>query len=193
MRCRGHRHQPPGAGGPLDRQPHPRGRDGPAGLQRRPAARETLRCIDAAALSFELFAGASVREAGVESPYELSRPLHPGEKISYFISHSWHDEVLLEAPVKSNMCISSCEMNLKIGVPIHLYCAGQHQNVRKFEARPKWEQLQAVIAQYKARHGRAPTFWLDKARRLFRPAWPRVPRVLAESNCYIMTRSCVSC
>ena len=70
-------------------------------------ARENLRCIDAAALSFELFSGASVREAGVESPYELSRPLLPGEKISYFISHSWHDEVSLEAPVESTCAFAA--------------------------------------------------------------------------------------
>ena len=40
---------------------------------------------------FELFAGGSVRDAGVAKFYDLSRPVAPKEQIDFFISHSWSD------------------------------------------------------------------------------------------------------
>jgi hypothetical protein len=52
---------------------------------------EKLRCVDWTAITRDLF-DVSVREASSISVYEISRPIHPGEVIDYFISHSWHDD-----------------------------------------------------------------------------------------------------
>jgi hypothetical protein len=52
---------------------------------------EKLRCVDWTAITRDLF-DVSLREASSISVYEISRPIHPGEVIDYFISHSWHDD-----------------------------------------------------------------------------------------------------
>ena len=55
-------------------------------------ARKNLRCVDfETIISKKLLSNGSVRDANVKSYYELSRPVAPGEKIDFFISHSWHD------------------------------------------------------------------------------------------------------
>ena len=50
-------------------------------------AKENLRCVEWRNLSLKLFEDSK----GNDRTYALSRPVREGEKIDYFISHSWHD------------------------------------------------------------------------------------------------------
>jgi hypothetical protein len=55
-------------------------------------ARVNLRCVDfETIIAKNLLTNGSVRDTGVESFYSLGRSVTPGEKIDFFISHSWHD------------------------------------------------------------------------------------------------------
>ena len=49
-----------------------------------------FRCIDWNKITLELFT-ISVRDKSAEKLYDLSRPLHPNESVTYFISHAWDD------------------------------------------------------------------------------------------------------
>ena len=45
-------------------------------------------------MSLELMTGSICGAGGADMKglYELSRPVMPGEKITFFMSHSWHDD-----------------------------------------------------------------------------------------------------
>mmetsp|Transcript_3204 Transcript_3204/g.7531 ORF Transcript_3204/g.7531 Transcript_3204/m.7531 type:complete len:196 (+) Transcript_3204:2-589(+) len=66
--------------------------------------------------------GAICGSAGFTSQYHLSRPVLKGEKIDFFMSHSWHDDWV-----------------------------------------EKFKKLELLAGAFHAKHGRYPTFWLDKA------------------------------
>lgn len=56
-------------------------------------AMSNLRCVDFSTLSMELLIRASSVVVVPEgSLFNFSRPLEPGEKIDFFLSHSWHDD-----------------------------------------------------------------------------------------------------
>eukprot|EP00928_Gymnodinium_smaydae_P008031 TRINITY_DN12887_c0_g2_i1.p1 TRINITY_DN12887_c0_g2~~TRINITY_DN12887_c0_g2_i1.p1 ORF type:complete len:652 (+),score=49.96 TRINITY_DN12887_c0_g2_i1:110-1957(+) len=55
-------------------------------------ARQELRCIDWQSFNLEVMQGKIPADADIQSSFELSRPLRPGEMIDYFISHSWYDD-----------------------------------------------------------------------------------------------------
>ena len=55
-------------------------------------ARKNLRCVEyETIISMELLTNGSVRDSSKESLYDLGRDVKKGEKIDFFISHSWHD------------------------------------------------------------------------------------------------------
>ena len=55
-------------------------------------ARKNLRCVDfETIIAKDLLTNGSVRAEGEASFYDLGRSVAPGEKIDFFISHSWHD------------------------------------------------------------------------------------------------------
>lgn len=56
-------------------------------------ANTNLRCIDWRNMSFELFNSSSTN-GKVDGNQTLSRHLRSGEKIDFFLSHSWHDDAL---------------------------------------------------------------------------------------------------
>lgn len=83
-------------------------------------ATRNLRCIDWRNMSLELMDTCS--ECGrVQGSYKLSRPVRAGERIDFFLSHSWHDD-----PVQ------------------------------------KWSRLEHIAETFMRKHGRYPTFWLDR-------------------------------
>jgi len=84
--------------------------------------RSSLRCIEWEKLSRRLFTGKNKngRQDAVVNAYQLSRPVRPGERIDYFLSHSWHDD-----------------------------------------GDDKYDHLEDISAQFRQKHGRFPTFWLD--------------------------------
>jgi len=51
-----------------------------------------LRCIDWSQISLDLMMGATCNSSAILNHFHLSRPLRPGEKIDFFLSHSWHDD-----------------------------------------------------------------------------------------------------
>ena len=56
-------------------------------------AQEHLRCIDWSGITRELMTGTVCGGTGVSCDlYGLSRAARPGERISFFMSHSWHDD-----------------------------------------------------------------------------------------------------
>lgn len=55
--------------------------------------RRNLRCINWEAMTFELMSG-TTRAGRTAGNYDLSRPVLAGEKIDYFLSHSWHDDAV---------------------------------------------------------------------------------------------------
>jgi hypothetical protein len=55
-------------------------------------ARKNLRCVDfETIIAKNLLLNGSVRDCAAESFYSMGRNVAPGEKIDFFISHSWHD------------------------------------------------------------------------------------------------------
>ena len=54
-------------------------------------AHANLRCIRSSKIEIGLFDG-SLRESSTERMYDRSMPVPAGEKIDFFISHSWHDQ-----------------------------------------------------------------------------------------------------
>ena len=59
-------------------------------------ARQSLRCIDWVNITKELMTGAICGAVDatlqMNQLFELSRPVRKGERIDYFMSHSWHDD-----------------------------------------------------------------------------------------------------
>ena len=84
-------------------------------------ARKRLRCINWESITKELMMTMSSSSLTTGQLDALSRPLRHGERIDYFMSHSWYDD-----------------------------------------ADGKWNALLRSVDQFKALHGRYPTFWLDK-------------------------------
>jgi len=58
-------------------------------------AKQNLRCINFKDLTLDLFKQ-SVRDTSSKSYYSYSRSVSPGERIDYFISHSWSDDGVLK-------------------------------------------------------------------------------------------------
>jgi len=84
--------------------------------------RQQLRCIEWQNVTRRLFTGKNKngRQDSVQDAYSLSRPVRNGERIDYFLSHSWHDD-----------------------------------------GDDKYDQLENLVASFRQKHGRFPTFWLD--------------------------------
>jgi len=60
-------------------------------------AHQTLRCIEWQNITKELMTSAicgtaADKESETHQLFEMSRPRQPGERIDYFMSHSWHDD-----------------------------------------------------------------------------------------------------
>lgn len=81
-----------------------------------------LRCIAWEDIDRELMSTSSAPTSDdLNNLFERSRPLRRGEKIDFFMSHSWRDD-----------------------------------------AEQKFSALERVVAHFKKKNGRFPTFWLDK-------------------------------
>jgi len=86
-------------------------------------ASQNLRCIGWESLSKELMTRNLAAGTGglPQNLFDLSRPVNKDEKVDYFMSHSWYDDVDV-----------------------------------------KWANLEGLAAKFQLKHGRSPTFWLDK-------------------------------
>jgi uncharacterized protein YoxC len=56
------------------------------------SARRGLRCIDWSNITLELMTGAICGSSSMQNHFGLSRQVNLGEKIDFFMSHSWHDD-----------------------------------------------------------------------------------------------------
>lgn len=59
-------------------------------------AHQNMRCIDWTSLTLEIMSGAISSSEVLPNMYHLSRLVRPGERIDYFMSHSWHDNAELK-------------------------------------------------------------------------------------------------